>query len=273
MEKMQTGGRMPYNTISVTEEGSVAVCTLTAAEKLNPLDVETGKELLEALRVIGDRDDIRALIITGTGKAFSAGGDVKGMLKSIEDGVPDAFMDDLTRSLYAISILLREMPKPVVAAVNGVAVGAGMNLALSCDFIIAAEKAKFSQGFIKLALIPGFGGTHMLIHQLPWQKAAEIAMLGDMIGAEEMKDLGFVNKVVPEDRLPAEAMELARRLAEGPTLSFARTKRLFLDAMGSSFRDHLEHERDVQVQSTLTGDYETGVRAMVDRTTPKFSGK
>lgn len=263
---------MPHKKISIAEQGSIAVVTLAAAEKLNPLDIDTGHELLEALRGLAVRDDIRAVVITGAGKAFSAGGDVRGMLKSVEDGVPDAFMDALTKKLYAISLLLREMPKPVIAAVNGVAVGAGMNLALSCDFIVAAEEAKFSQGFIKLALIPGFGGTYMLIHQVPWQKAAEIAMLGDMVSAQEMKELGFVNRVVPGERLFDEALALARRLAKGPTLSFARTKRLFLDALGASFEEHLEHERHVQVKSAMTGDYEKGVRAMVDRSEPDFSG-
>ena len=266
-------GYMEHAAVALAVQGNVAVLTLTAGEKFNALDVETGRGLLEALRNVGEREDIRAVVITGAGKAFSAGGDVKGMLKSIEDGVPDAFMDTLTKSLYAIALLLREMPKPVIAAVNGVAVGAGMNLALSCDFIIAAEGAQFSQGFIKLALIPGFGGTHLLIHHLPWQKATEIAMLGEMISAQEMKDLGFVNRVVPGEKLGEAAMEFARRLAEGPTLSFARTKRLFLDALNLSFEEHLVRERKVQVESTLTRDYEIGVRAMVDHSAPKFTGQ
>ena len=132
-----------------------------------------------------------------------------------------------------------------MAAVNGLAVGAGMNLALCCDFIIASSEAKFAQSFSKLALIPGFGGTHLLINHLPWQKAAEIAFMGEMISAEEMHKLGFVNRVVKADLLATEALEFAKRLAEGPTLAYARTKQLFLDALGSGFESHLKQERKI----------------------------
>ena len=172
---------MEYKNLTLEIKESIAKITFINTEKLNPLDLPTGKELNQALDYLKERDDFRVLIITGTGRSFSAGGNIKGFLKTIEDGTASKYMDDLTRDLYSLALKLREFPKPVIAAVNGYAMGAGMNLALCCDIVIASEKAKFSESFSKLGLIPGFLGTHLLINQLSWQKAAEIAFFGDMI--------------------------------------------------------------------------------------------
>lgn len=257
--------------ITVEYKGTVAVLTMIRPEKLNPLDLEAGKEIRAAIDEISAKG-VRALLITGSGRGFSAGGDVKGMLDSIAKGEPEKFMDDLTSELYAIGLQLRKLPFPAIAAVNGHAVGAGMNLALCCDYIIASEKAMFAQSFSKLALIPGFGGTHLLVNQLPWQKACEIAFSGDPLTAAEMKDLGFVNRIVHEDDLMNEAMAAAVKLASGPTLTFARTKELFLRGIGSPFEDHLAYERNFQVKSAGTGDYAQGVRAMNRGEKPDFKG-
>jgi len=261
-----------YKCISIEYKGSVGVIVMTRPEKLNPLDLEAGKEIRKAIEKISQQG-VRALLITGTGRGFSAGGDVKGMLDSVTKGDPEKYMDDLTRELYAIGLQLRKLPFPVIAAVNGHAVGAGMNFALCCDYIIASEKAGFSQGFSKLALIPGFGGTHLLINQLTWQKACEIAFIGDFFTATEMKQLGLVNKVVPDSELMKEAMAVAERFARGPTLTYARTKELFLKGIGASFEEHLDHERYVQISSAGTEDYAEGVRAMNKGEKPEFRGR
>ncbi len=262
-----------YNTISLEYSESLAVIKFIRPEILNPLDIEAGKEINRALDDIQNHDGLRALVIMGSGKAFSAGGDVKGMLDSVEQGDPGKYMDDLTDTLYNIGIKLRKLPLPVVAAVNGYAVGAGMNLALCCDFIVASEKASFAQSFSKLALIPGFGGTHLLANSLPWQKACEIAMLGEPQSAEEMRRLGFVNTVVAHDLLETEALSLARKLAKGPTLTFSRTKELFLKSMGTSFESYMPLEREMQVESARSEDYAEGVRAMNHRKSPDFKGE
>lgn len=261
-----------YKCISVEYSGNIAVLKMTRPEKLNPLDLDAGREINIALDEIKSKK-VRALLVTGTGRGFSAGGDIKGMLDSISKGEPEKFMDDLTKDLYAIGLKLRKLPFPVIAAVNGHAVGAGMNLALCCDYVIASEKAMFAQSFSRLALIPGFGGTHLLVNQLTWQKACEIAFTGDSLTAHEMRELGLVNKIVQDDILLKEALAMAEKFAKGPTLAFARTKELFLKGIGASFEDHLDYERGFQVKSAGTDDYAEGVRAMNRGESPDFKGR
>lgn len=181
-------------------------------------------------------------------------------------------MDDLTQDLYKIALYLRLYPKPVIAAVNGWAIGAGMNLALSCDLIIASENAKFRQSFCKLALIPGFAGTIILSRQLPWQQATQMAFFGDTYTAEEMKTLGFVNKIVPPEKLDEVSMDWAQKLAKGPTLTYARTKKLFFDALSTPLEEHLENERQMQIKSSESEDFKIGVFAVNEKKDPKFIG-
>ena len=261
------------NKIELSLEDKIAIITLIDSENYNPLNQETAIELLNELLNLKNQMDIRCVLITGSGKAFSAGGDVKKFKQSIEDGNPGKLMDDLTKDLYQIAHELRLYPKPVIAAVNGWAVGAGMNLALSCDLIIASEQAKFRQSFSNLALIPGFAGSILLSRQLTWQQAAKMAFFGDTYSALEMKELGLVNEVVAPDELKKKALEWAKRLAEGPTLTYARTKKLFYDALSTSLDKHLEDERQMQIKSAETEDYKIGVNAILSKTKPEFIGK
>jgi 2-(1,2-epoxy-1,2-dihydrophenyl)acetyl-CoA isomerase len=252
---------------------NIALIKLNDPENYNPLNRETAKELLELIESFRDNIEIRCLIITGSGKAFSAGGNVKEFKESIEKGTPGQFMDDLTLDLYKLAQLLRLYPKPVIAAINGWAVGAGMNLALSCDLIIAAENAKFRQSFSNLALIPGFAGTILLSRQLTWQQAVEMSFFGDTYTADDMERLGFINKIVPLENLDEIAFEWAKRLARGPTLTFTRTKRLFYEALSIPLDKHLENERQMQIKSAETEDYKIGVFALLEKKEPKFIGK
>jgi len=260
------------NAIKLEINDNIALITLSNPENFNPLNKITGKKLLETIESIRDNGDVRCLIITGSGKAFSAGGDIKQFKSSIENGSSGQVMDDLTQDLYKIALTLRLYPKPVIAAVNGWAVGAGMNLALSCDFIIASEKAKFRQSFCKLALIPGFAGTILLSRQLPWQQATQMAFFGDTYTADEMKKLGFVNEIVPHEELEKVSVEWAQKLAKGPTLTYARTKKLFFDALSTPLEEHLENERQIQIKSAESEDYKIGVFALNEKKEPKFVG-
>jgi 2-(1,2-epoxy-1,2-dihydrophenyl)acetyl-CoA isomerase len=259
--------------IEVVKKEKVAIIKLIDAEHLNPLNKETAKELLETLESLKDDIDIRCVIITGSGRAFSAGGDIKGFKSSIEAGTSGKEMDDLLKSLYTIALILRLYPKPVVASVNGWAVGAGMNLALSCDFIIASEKARFRQSFSKLGLIPGFAGTMLLSRQLTWQQATEMSFFGDTYSPEELAKLGLVNEIAPPEKLDEVTLQWAQRLADGPTLAYARTKKLFFDALSVPLREHLENERQMQIKSAETEDYKRGVLALIDKKEPEFIGK
>jgi 2-(1,2-epoxy-1,2-dihydrophenyl)acetyl-CoA isomerase len=259
--------------IEVVKKEKIAIIKLIDAEHLNPLNKETAKELLETLDSLKDDNDIRCVIITGSGRAFSAGGDIKRFKSSIEAGTSGKEMDDLLKNLYKIALILRLYPKPVIAAVNGWAVGAGMNLALSCDFIIASEKARFRQSFSKLALIPGFAGSILLSRQLTWQQATQMAFFGDTYSAEELAKLGLVNAIVPPEKLDEVTLQWAQRLSNGPTLAYARTKQLFFDALSIPLKEHLENERQMQIKSAETEDYKRGVFALINKKEPEFVGK
>ncbi len=254
-------------------DDKVAKIVLNDEDNYNPLNQEMAKELLDILEQLRNNEVVRCLMITGAGKAFSAGGDIKAFKESIEMGKPGEVMDDLLKNLYKIALILRQYPKPIVAAVNGWAIGAGMNLALSCDLIVASSKAKFRQSFSKLALIPGFAGTILLSRQLTWQQATEMAFFGETYTAEDMFKLGLVNEVVDPERLLERANEMASKLASGPTLTYARTKKLFFDALSGSLVDHLENERQMQIKSAETQDFKIGVFAINDKKEPEFIGK
>ncbi len=258
--------------IELVIKDNIAIIRLTDPENFNPLNKSSGKKLLETIESIRNNNTVRCLIITGSGKAFSAGGDIKQFKASIENGTSGQVMDDLTKDLYKIALILRLYPKPVIASVNGWAVGAGMNLALSCDIIIASEKARFRQSFSKLALIPGFAGTILLSRQLTWQQATQMAFFGDTYTAKEMKKLGFVNEIVPHEDLEKISLQWAERLAKGPTLTYARTKKLFFDALSTPLEEHLEKERQIQIKSAESEDYKIGVFALNDKKEPKFIG-
>ncbi|TKJ25034.1 MAG: hypothetical protein CEE42_08890 [Promethearchaeota archaeon Loki_b31] len=258
--------------IELVIKDNIAIIRLMDPENFNPLNKYTGKKLLETIESIRNNSAVRCLIITGSGKAFSAGGDIKQFKASIENDTSGQVMDDLTRDLYKIALTLRLYPKPVIASVNGWAVGAGMNLALSCDFIIASEKARFRQSFSKLALIPGFAGTILLSRQLTWQQATQMAFFGDTYTAEEMKKLGFINEIVPHEDLEETSLQWAERLAKGPTLTYARTKKLFFEALSTPLEEHLEIERQMQVKSAESEDYKIGVFALNDKKDPNFIG-
>ncbi|MFX0070008.1 MAG: enoyl-CoA hydratase/isomerase family protein [Candidatus Hermodarchaeota archaeon] len=254
-------------------KNNIGIITLIDSENLNPLNLEAGTQILEILESLRNNKEVKCLIITGSGKAFSAGGDIKKFKKSAEDGTAGQVMDDLTKILYKIALVLRLYPKPVIAAVNGWAVGAGMNLALSCDFIIASQYGRFRQSFCKLALIPGFAGTILLSRQLTWQQAVQMSFFGDTYSAEEMKTLGFVNEIVQAEELEEASLKWAEKFANGPLLAFARTKELFFKALSTPLEEHLEYERQMQIKSAESEDYKIGVTALIEKKEPEFIGK
>jgi enoyl-CoA hydratase/carnithine racemase len=259
--------------VEIEKKGKIAIIKLNNPDNFNPLNLETGTQLLESIENLREDATIRCLIITGSGKAFSAGGDVKKFKESAENGTAGKVMDDLTKILYKIAFILRQYPKPVIAAVNGWSVGAGMNLALSCDFIISSEQGKFRQSFCKLALIPGFAGTIILSRQLTWQQAVQMAFFGDTYSAEEMKELGFVNVITPPDKLEEISMQWAQKFASGPPLVYARTKKLFFEALSTPLDEHLEKERQMQIKSAESEDYKIGVTALLEKKEPEFIGR
>src|SRR5688572_21910206 len=211
---------MPYETVDLRIDNGVAEITLNRPDRLNAWNAQFGDELREALLTDAADPSVRAVLITGAGRGFSSGADLKEMLEQGSEGgrIPD--VGDMLRNRYHPIIKgIRELPKPVVAAVNGPAVGIGASLALACDLIWAAESSYFLLAFVNIGLVPDGGSTAFLPAQIGYARTAEMAMLGERLPAARALEWGIVNRVVADDALEAESDELLERFANGPTKS------------------------------------------------------
>lgn len=256
---------------SITFEinGQVAFITLNRPDKLNSFDREMALTLGNRLDECGSLHEVRAVLITGAGRAFSAGQDLAEIVG------PNAIgMDKIISEQYnPIVTRIRNLPKPVVAAVNGVAAGAGANLALCCDIVVAARSASFIQAFSRIGLIPDTGGTWFLPRLVGWQKAMGIAMMGDKIGATEAEKLGMVYKVYEDEEFSGASRTLAAVLAEMPTRALAFTKHAFNYSASNSLEAQLLLEDELQQKAALTRDHKEGINAFLDKRAPLFTGE
>jgi 2-(1,2-epoxy-1,2-dihydrophenyl)acetyl-CoA isomerase len=263
---------MSYKTLLFQVEENVAKIVLNRPEAMNALSTDLALELIEVFQDLSSKEDVRAVVITGSGKAFSAGGDVKQMSTVLGDDAPAKFR--LALDVYhKLIILMRELPKPIIAAINGVAAGAGFNLALACDVRIASEKAKFSQAFIRIGLIPDFGGTFFLPRIVGTAKAMELMMTGELIDAEKAQQLGLVNLTVKLEELEQTAEFFAKQAADLPTSAIGRLKKLINSSLNSSLSEQLEAEAQMQMECSATEDFKEGVRSFVEKRKPNFTGK
>jgi 2-(1,2-epoxy-1,2-dihydrophenyl)acetyl-CoA isomerase len=246
----------------------VAHITLNRPEKLNSFIREMALQLQSRL------DDciaheIRCVYLTGAGKAFSAGQD----LAEVTDPHGPTFDAILSEHYNPIVTRIRALQKPVVAAVNGVAAGAGANIALCCDVVVATASASFIQAFSKIGLIPDSGGTYTLPRLIGWQKASALMMLGDKVPAAEAERLGMIYKVFPDDQFLTESWNIAATLAKMPTRGLALTKEALLISMTNSFENQLQDEDILQKRAAQTEDYREGVNAFLEKRQPKFIGQ
>ncbi|HEX8706664.1 MAG TPA: enoyl-CoA hydratase-related protein [Pyrinomonadaceae bacterium] len=263
---------MSYETIQLEMREAVALVTLNRPSALNALTVVMASEFRGAMSEARERG-ARAIILTGAGRAFCAGGDLREMQKIAEkEGRIEAFFDEPLDLLHGCIKLIRRIPVPVIAAVNGIAAGAGCNFALACDLVLAAESAQFNQAFIKIGLSPDCGGTFILPRLVGLKRATELLMTGDSIDARRAAEMGMINRVVADADLMNEAQALAVRLAQSPTASLARIKELLEQSAVNDYNAQLELEHKAQIQSGQTGDFKEGVAAFIEKRPPQFTG-
>lgn len=247
----------------------VAFITLNRPDKLNAFTREMALLLQERLDECASLHEVRAVYLTGAGKAFSAGQD----LAEVVDPEGPGMEKILSEHYNPIVTRIRNLPKPVVAAVGGVAAGAGANIALCCDIVVAAQSASFIQAFSKIGLIPDSGGTWFLPRLVGWQRASAIAMLGDKIGAAEAERMGMLYKVYEDATFPEASRALAATLSRMPTRALALTKHALNYSAGNSFEAQLLLEDELQQQAAGTQDYAEGVKAFLGKRAPSFKGE
>lgn len=254
--------------IRLERDGAVAVMTLDNPSALNALSPEMRREM-EA-RVIEVRDDtaIRALVITGAGDAFCSGGDIR----TFSDTSAPAMRDRL-RQQHRVTLALYTLEKPVVAAVNGLAYGVGFNIALLADVILASQTARFCQSYSRVGMIPDGGGLYLLARVVGTQRAKEMVLLADVVDAAQAQALGIVREVHPPGQLMAHAMDLARRLAAGPTRAFGLDKALLARGLSMGLDEFLELEASAEAVVMQTEDHVNAVAAFRNKTPPQFNGR
>jgi 2-(1,2-epoxy-1,2-dihydrophenyl)acetyl-CoA isomerase len=247
---------------------AIAFITLNRPEKYNAFNREMALLLREKLDEC-KRKEIRCVYITGAGKAFSSGQDLE---EVVDPNGPD-LTKILSEHYNPIVRLIRKLEKPVIAAVNGVAAGAGANIALCCDVVVATQSATFIQAFSKIGLIPDSGGTYILPRLIGWQKASALMMLGEKITAEEAERMGMIYKVFRDDVFQQEAMNMAITLSQMPTKGLALTKQILNNSLINDYNEQLHDEELFQERAGRTEDYEEGVRAFLEKRKPNFKGE
>lgn len=260
-----------FKTLLIEDQGAVRLITLNQPAIYNPLDEVSGPELVAALEQ-ADRDpQVRALVLTGAGKAFSAGGNVRLMGDLLQKNqASKPFFADISAVLNRSIITLRRLSKPVVCALNGVAAGGGLGWCLACDLVVASEEARLDPGYIRIAMCPDGGASAFITGILGLQRASEFFLLGRVLTAQQAQEWGLVNQVVPADQVLTQALALAQQLAQGPRLALAHTKALINQAALPNLEATLEEERLRLVELADQPDFIEGIRAFFERRPPKF---
>lgn len=260
---------MSTTTLLTHTENGICTLTLNRPEKFNSFNREMALAVQAALDEAHNNDDIRCVVLTGAGKAFCAGQD---LAEATDPQGPE--LEDIVAQHYNPIILrIRQLEKPVIAVVNGVAAGAGANIALACDIVLAAQSAAFIQAFSKIGLIPDSGGTYFLPRLIGLQRAAALMMTGDKITAAEAEQMGMIYRAVPDAQLAPIAAELATTLAQMPTVALGLTKRALNKTFQHTLQAQLELEKDMQTKAGTTEDFKEGVNAFLEKRKPAFQGK
>ncbi|RFA34752.1 2-(1,2-epoxy-1,2-dihydrophenyl)acetyl-CoA isomerase [Virgibacillus dokdonensis] len=255
-----------FQTIYYEEKDQVAWLTLNRPEKLNAFTSTMNQEMIEVFQSVGKNHKIRALVITGAGKAFCSGEDISSLQ-------PDMQLGEIIKSRYQPMMKeLARVEKPIIASINGATAGAGLSLAMACDFRIASEQASFMEAFIHIGLIPDSGNLYYLPRIVGLAKALELAILGEKLTAKEAKEVGLVTKVVPPDQLEAETTSFVDRLAHMPTKAIGLIKRYMYQSFETNLTKMLDYEAFGQEIAGKTEDYAEGVQSFLDKRSPKYKG-
>ncbi len=263
---------MSFETVEYSISNNVAIVKMNRPDALNALSLQLTLDLGAACRRAA-ADGARAVILTGSGRAFCSGGDLREMQSMWDkEGRIEAFLEDPLKALHDVVLLIRETPIPFIAAVNGVCAGAGTNFALACDLIVASEDASFNEAFVRIGLSPDCGGTFFLPRAVGEKIAAELFMMGGTVDANRALEIGMINRVVPLDSLLNEAGNLAAKLSAGPTGSIGRIKRMLNASLANSLSEQLELEHECQIESGRSSDFKEGVAAFFEKRPPNFTG-
>ena len=261
-------------TVTVTRgasNGAELRIVLDRPESMNAWNVQLGLELRAAVEAAAEDDSVRSVTITGAGRGFSSGADLKAGFEPTPEGHPDVGTA-LRERYHPIITAIRRMPKPVLAAVNGPAVGIGCSLALACDVVVARESAYFLLAFFNIGLVPDGGSSLFVPARVGHTRAAEMAMLGDRVPAPQALEWGLINRVAADDAFESEVDALAERLATGPTRSYAGAKRQLNAWMYSAMDEQLELEAATQQEMAASADFVEGVQAFLAKRPPQFKG-
>lgn len=264
---------MTYEQIAVNRDESVARITLNRPDKLNALTQVMSDELCDVFEKVRDDEEVRAVLLTGAGRGFCAGQDLTEFEESYRAGERPDIEAHLERTYHRLIPLMVETPQPVVAAVNGVAAGAGVSLAVACDIRLASEEARFTQAFVKIGLVPDSGGTWLLPRVVGYARALELSLTGDMVDARTALDIGLVSQVLPAESFLDQAAAYAARLAALPTRALASAKRLIRESLNADLETSLKAEAKAQAEMGQTADHLEGVMAFAEKREARFTGR
>jgi 2-(1,2-epoxy-1,2-dihydrophenyl)acetyl-CoA isomerase len=259
-----------YNTILFSVENGVCSITLNRPEVFNSFNEELSADFIDALKKANKDDAVRVVVISGSGKAFCSGQDLKDIQGKTDTR---SLSDSVVRRYNPMILTIREMAKPIICKLNGVAAGAGASLALACDIIIAAETASLIEVFANVGLVPDSGSSFFLPRIVGYNKAFELITLASKVSAKEALDLGIIYKVVASEELDTAVNELAQRYASGPTKTYGMIKKMLNKAYTANLADMLQYEAYCQDMAGKSGDYKEGVAAFIEKRKPAFQGK